>query len=155
MILCDSNIFLIDRFFRRDVHYDVNHRFLERASEFDASVAIYSLLEMCGLASFNLSIRELEQWFYHFDELYRVKVLYPKDLDQTLETYLEKMLADLFKLYGKRMTWLDAEILMIAEAYAATYLVTWNKKDFVGRTDIRVVTPEEFMAEQGKVPESG
>ena len=83
MILCDSNIFLIDRFFKRDEHYAINRRFVERMPELDVAIAVYNLFELCGIASFNLSPKELEQWFYHFDDFYKLKVVYPKGLEQT------------------------------------------------------------------------
>ncbi len=59
MILLDSNIFIIDRFFKRDVHYDVNRQLVERLPALDVSISIYNLLEICGLASFNLAEVEL------------------------------------------------------------------------------------------------
>jgi len=148
MILCDSNIFLIDRFFKRDAHYATNRRFVEKMPALDAGLAVYSLFEICGLASFNLSPEELEQWFYHFDDLYQVRVVYPKGLEQTLEQYFESLAPELFRMFGKRMTFTDAQILLLAEEHNATHLVTWNKRDFEGRTSIQVVTPEEFLAER-------
>jgi len=146
MILCDSNIFLIDRFFKRDEHYAVNRRFVETLPTLDAGIAIYNLFEICGIASFNLSPKELEQWFYHFDELFKVQVVYPKGLEQTLEKYFETLTPELFRLFGKRMTFVDAQMLSLAEEHRATHLVTWNKKDFEGRTKIAVMTPETFLA---------
>jgi len=48
MILLDSNIFIIDRFFKRDVHYDVNRQLVEKLPMLDASISVYSLIEICG-----------------------------------------------------------------------------------------------------------
>ena len=147
MILCDSNIFLIDRFFKRDEHYAVNRQFVEQMPDLDAGIPIFCLFELCGIGSFNLSPKELERWFYHFDELYKITVVYPLDLDQTLTHYFEMLTPELFRLFGQKMTFVDAQILALAEQHHATHLITWNKKDFEGRTQVTVVTPEEFLAE--------
>lgn len=146
MILCDSNVFLIDRFFKRDENYAANRALIERLPDLDAAIAIYSLLELCGIASFNLSARELERWFYHFDELYHLRVLYPRRLEQSLQEYFESLTPRLFRLFAKRMTFGDAQILALAEEHRVTHLLTWNKKDFVGRTSIHVMTPQEYLA---------
>ena len=58
MILLDSNIFVIDRFFRNDAVYPANRALIERLHEFDAAVSIFTLLETCGIASFNLSAKQ-------------------------------------------------------------------------------------------------
>ncbi|MEA1905227.1 MAG: hypothetical protein U9M97_05070 [Candidatus Hadarchaeota archaeon] len=151
MILSDSNIFIIDRFFKRDVHYEVNKRFVEKMLELDVGISIYNLLEICGIASFNLSPSELEQWFYRFDELYRVRILYPKNLERTIEQYFKDLTEEIFRLFSKKMTFVDAQILLTAEKYGVSHLVTWNIKDFEGRTHIPVLTPEEFLEEYSEV----
>jgi len=43
------------------------------------------------------------------------------------------------------MKYPDAQILFIAEEYGVSHLVTWNTKDFKGRTYIPVLTPQEFL----------
>jgi len=146
MILLDSNIFLIDRFFKRDVHYGVNRQFVERLPALDAGVSIYTLLEICGLASFNLSEAELARWFYHFDRLYSVRVIFPAGLGRTAEEYWSGLLDEMYRLFAGRMTFMDAALLSIAEEYAVACLVTWNKKHFDGRTSVPVMTPGEFVA---------
>ncbi len=146
MILLDSNIFIIDRFFKRDVHYDANRHLVEQLPTLDAGISIYSLLEICGLASFNLSEAELACWFYHFDQLYEVRVIFPRDLERTAEQYFDDLLDEMYRLFVRKMTFVDAAILSIAEEYAVSHLVTWNKKHFEGRTSIAVMTPEDFLA---------
>ena len=81
MILTDSNIFLIDRFFPRDEHYEVNKRFVGRFPEIEVGISIYTLFELLGIASFNLSEEEFSRWFYEFDEIYSISVLYPRDME--------------------------------------------------------------------------
>ncbi len=145
MFSIDSNVFLIDRFFKRDSRYPVNNRFVQKLPELDASISIYTLLELCGLASFNLSPKELRKWFYHFDELYGVDILYPKDLDSTLQQYLRKHRTDMFRYFLMQMTYPDAKILSMAEEYNISHFVTWNVKHFENRTSIKIVTPEDLL----------
>ena len=145
MILLDTNIFIIDRFFKRDDHYASNKRLVEMLPSLDAGISVYTLLEICGLASFNLSSKEFARWFYHFDQLYEVKVLFPQDMERVTEQYFEDFLVEMYRLFVKKMTFLDAAILSIAEDYTVSHLVTWNTKDFVGRTAIKVMSPAEFV----------
>ncbi|MGQ9625915.1 MAG: hypothetical protein ACUVV0_03305 [Anaerolineae bacterium] len=146
MILNDSNIFIIDRFFPQDVHYAANKQFINRLPFLDAAISIYSLLEICGLASFNLTAQELAEWFYHFDQVYKITVLFPVGLaEQTAEQFWNDLLDEIYRLFTRKMTFIDAAILSLAESYKVSHLVTWNKKDFEGRTDIMVLTPEEFF----------
>ena len=51
----------------------------------------------------------------------------------------------MFRLVSKKMKYPDAQILFIAEEYGVSHLVTWNTKDFKGRTYISVLTPQEFL----------
>ncbi len=146
MIFLDSNIFLIDRFFKRDVHYAVNRRFIDRLPRLDVGISVYTLLEICGLASFNLTATELARWFYHFDQLYPVKVMLPVNLERTTDQYFVDLLDEMYRLFTRKMTFADAAILSIAEEYAVTHFVTWNKRHFEGRTAITVLTPDELLA---------
>jgi hypothetical protein len=43
----------------------------------DAGFCIFSLFELCGISSFNLSPEELKRWSYHFDKVYGVEILEP------------------------------------------------------------------------------
>ncbi len=148
MILTDSNVFLIDRFFHRDARYTENRRFVERLPGLEAAISVYGLLEVCGLASFNLSARELTEWFFHFDRVYGVTVLFPRDLPrQTAQQFWEHLLDEMYRLMSWKMTFLDAAILALAEEHQVSRLITWNVKDFTGRTSVPVMTPQEFMEE--------
>lgn len=146
MILLDSNIFIIDRFFKRDAHYSVNRQFVAKLPNLDAGITIYNLLEMCGLASFNLSEIELARWFYHFDKLYNVRIIFPAALERAAEQYWSDWLGEMYRLFAGKMTFMDAALLAIAEEHAVSCLVTWNKKHFEGRTSIAVMTPEEVLS---------
>ena len=80
MVLLDTNVFVIDRFFRRDERYEVNRRLVAKLPRMEAGFCIFSLFELCGISSFNLSPEELKRWSYHFDEVYSVEILEPRGL---------------------------------------------------------------------------
>jgi len=75
MVLLDSNIFIVDRFFPRDSLYPQNKTFVEKLVSIDAAVSSFTLLEICGVASFRLSSEELAAWLFGFTSLYPVHIL--------------------------------------------------------------------------------
>jgi len=151
MILVDTNVFIIDRFFPGDEHYDANKAFVEELDGLDALVSVYNLFELLGLASFNLNEEEFKRWFYEFDHVYAVRILYPPGLDNSLHDHFLWLWTKLFAVMSKRMTYVDALLLAMAESLEAEYIVTWNKRDFEGRTEeVNILNPEEFMAKVEK-----
>ena len=147
MILVDSNIFLIDRFFKRDARFAENKKFAEGLSRIDAYFSIFTLLEICGIASFNLSPDELRLWFFDFPSVYNVKILEPSfDRDISSGELFDNFLMRLFGEIEKKATLVDALILKEIKSHNIKTLVTWNKKHFEHRTDIEVLTPAEFNA---------
>ena len=146
MILVDSNVFLIDRFFKRDARFSDNKEFIERLGRIDAYVSVFTLLELCGLASFNLSPDELRIWFFEFPTAYDVKILEPS-FNRSISggELFDAFLLHLFGEIEKKATLGDALILKEIKAHdIIKILVTWNKKHFEYRTDIEVLTPAEF-----------
>lgn len=150
MVLLDTNVFVIDRFFKRDERCEANKAFIGRLPKIRAGFYIFSLFELCGISSFNLSPVELKQWMYQFDEVYDVTILDPRGLYTRLASdWFERFSHTMFELFERKMTWGDAVLLEAAEAYEVEAIVTWNKKHFENRTKIRVQTPEEYLADIG------
>ena len=56
MVLLDSSIFIVDRFFPRDSLYSQNKTFVEKLDSIDAAISSFTLLEVCGAASLKLSV---------------------------------------------------------------------------------------------------
>ena len=77
MILVDTNVFLIDRFFIRDSQFYENRKFIEKLDHIDAYFSIFTLLELCGIASFNLSPEEIQVWYFDFQMIYNIEVPEP------------------------------------------------------------------------------
>lgn len=146
MIFLDSNIFIIDRFFPNDAVYPQNRVLIDRLPELEATLSIFTLLEICGAISFRLSPKELDSWLFQFSAVYHVTVLDPFDLESRSATdWFSKFSSRLALKISRRMTFGDALLLKEAEDYGAEALITWNTKDFAGRTNLRVVTPASFL----------
>jgi len=77
MVLLDSNLFVIDRFFPGDAHFQTNRTFLDSLTTLEAGVSIFTLLELCGIASFNLTPKDLRLWLHDFPSIYPVQILDP------------------------------------------------------------------------------
>ena len=146
MVLLDSNIFIIDRFFPQDAVYPKNRAFVDQLASIDAAVSAFTLLEICGVAGFRLSARELESWLFRFTNLYPVLVLDAfglkgKDADEWWSNFV----IEVAETISRKMTLGDAVLLREAENYGLQAIVTWNTKDFSGRTRLPVLTPTAFM----------
>jgi hypothetical protein len=150
MVLLDTNIFVIDRFFPRDANYAANRAVILRLQKIDCGFSVFSLFELCGLASFNLSPVELRRWSYDFRRIYGVEILEPLKLSITsaAEWFADFSLG-MFSLFERKISWGDAALLKTAEDYGAEMILTWNKKHFEGRTAIKVLTPDEYLNENG------
>lgn len=146
MILLDTNIFVIDRFFPRDERYGQNRVFLDTLGRLEAAFPLLSLLELCGIASYNLSAEELETWLNDFGSVYRIRVLDPFDLRESKAVeWLGGFISSMAHLIARKMRFGDAVILREAEGYRAEAIVTWNPKDFEDRTKIPVYRPLDMI----------
>jgi hypothetical protein len=145
MIFVDTDIFVVDKLFQGDERFGVNREFLNLREK--KSTSIYNVLELCGLASFSLSAPDLMTLFTNFHKLYDLTVLYPKIVHPSPEEMLRYTISKIFEKICLKMNYPDAQILLIAEGYDCSYIVTWNKRHFEGRTYIPIRTPEEYLKE--------
>ena len=146
MVLLDSNIFIVDRFFPRDSLYPQNRAFIEKLASIDAAVSSFTVLEICGVASFRLSADELADWLFGFGAIYPAYILDVHGLkgnegEAWWSTFVEEVAANI----AKKMTFGDALLLREAENYQVEAIVTWNTKDFVRRTRLNILTPTAFL----------
>jgi hypothetical protein len=147
LVFLDSNLFIIDRFFRRDALYPATRAFLECLPKISGAVPLITLFELCGAASFRLSTEETERWLHHFVLVYPVHVLNPFGAgDGTAAAWLGLFADDVTRYVARRMTLGDAILAREADRYAAKAIVTWNIKDFSRKTAVAVLTPNEFMS---------
>jgi len=146
MVLLDSNIFILDRFFPRDSLYPQNKAFVEKLASIGASISSFTLPEICGVASFRLSADELSSWLFGFGAIYPVSVLDVHGLKANdSEAWWSIFVAEVAANIAKKMTFGDAVLLREAENYNAEAIVTWNTKDFLRRTPLNVLTPTAFL----------
>ena len=146
MVLLDSNIFILDRFFPRDLLYSQNKAFVGKLASIDGAISSVTLLEICGAASFRLSASELSAWLFGFGAIYSVSVidlhgLRTNDAEAWWSTYVEEVAANI----AKKMTFGDAALLREAERYNVEAVVTWNTKDFIRRTTLTILTPTAYL----------
>jgi hypothetical protein len=146
MVLLDSNIFILDRFFPRDSLYTQNKAFVEKLDSIDAAVSSFTLLEISSAASLKLSADELAAWLFGFGVVYPVYVLdghglRGNDCEPWWSTFVDEVAANI----AKKMTFGDALMLREAENFDAEAIVTWNTKDFSRRTRIPVLNPTGFL----------
>jgi len=147
LVLLDSNLFIIDRFFRRDALYPATHAFLALLPEISGAIPLITLLELCGAASFRLSAEEMERWLHSFVMVYPVRVLNPFGAGEGPATaWFGSFADDVIRYIARRVTLGDAILAREADRYAAEALVTWNIKDFTGRTAVSVMTPDQFRS---------
>ena len=146
MVLIDSNVFIIDRFFPNDSIYPKNKLFIERLASLEVGVSAFTLLEVSGAASFRLSRYELEAWLFRFTTVYSVHVLDAFGVKgRDAEEWWTNFVAKVSDKVSKKMTFGDALLLKEAEDYAVDAIITWNTKDFARRTRIPVLTPTDFL----------
>lgn len=149
MILLDTNVFAIDRFFPRDVRYEQNRRLVVAFPHLSVGFSIFLLLELCGISSFNLSTREPRRWMYSFEQTYPVKILRPQAAkEESAQSWLSTFLTSLLERIEKRVTLGDVFVLHTAEGFQVETFVTWNPKDFADRTSLPLLTPVEFLAQR-------
>ena len=145
LVLIDTNIFVIDLRYRRDVHYDNNLAFLKEVAEKGVGfTTIVNLLELCGILSFNLNEKQLlELWFY-FQDQYKVTVLPTPELSSNFPAI---GIQELFDVLKNRASLGDALMLTVAGKYLSfvSTLVTWDDEHFRGQFPGIVLTPEEYL----------
>ena len=146
MVLLDSNLFVIDRFFPNDVHYQPNQTFLQSLSTLEPGLSVFTLLELCGIASFNLTEKELRTWLSDFPSIYPVRILDPWGIGSGASlAWFRIFLEELSGNIVRKMTFGDTVLLREAERYAVAAIITWNTKDFSRRTHIPVLTPASYL----------
>ncbi len=145
LVFLDSNLFLIDRFFRRDVLYPPTRAFLSRLNEIPAVLSVLTLLELCGASSFRLGPLETGRWLHQFAAIYPVEILSPFGMgDERAVAWVGAWTDELGTYLARRMTLGDALLAREADRYAADAIVTWNLKDFERKTTSPVFTPRTY-----------
>ena len=145
LILVDTNIFIIDLRYKRDVHFKVNRTFLDHLSEKkNGFTTIINLLEICGILSFNLNEKQLTELWFYFQDRYGVSVLPTPSFEINFPAIEIKTIFDLIK---ERTSLGDA--LMISVALKClpfvSKMVTWDDTHFENIFSGTILTPESYL----------
>lgn len=145
LTVIDTSIFAIDLRYSRDKSFDSNRAFLDRiAEEKSGATTIFNLLELCGILSFNLNKKQLQELFFHFPQHYGVEVLPHASLESLLPAFPT---GDLFEIISRKAGFGDALIIAAIEKHipGALRFVSWNARHFKGSLSIPSLTPREFL----------
>lgn len=147
MVVVDTDVLLLAFAFHRDDRQTANHQFLRHAEPL--ALILYSLMELLGKLSFNLSAEQLDSYPSWLLDAYQLTLLSPFSPDRPLSfTALEE------ELYGRpfarmrvvQMPFVDGLIIGLAERTpGVTHFVTWNARHFRAKTTLSVLTPAEYL----------
>ncbi len=152
MVALDTDVLVLAFAFHHDPRQETNARFLELIRERVPVVAIYSVMELLGQLSFNLSPERLVQWPSWLQDHYGLTLLYPEPGDEAGAVFWQREMVDrpLTRMRRHPMPFLDALILDLVErAQNVEAFVTWNARHFRGKMVLAVLTPAEYLAQVG------
>lgn len=141
----DTTVFIIDLRYKRDRHFAINRAFLAwLARTRSGATTLFNLLEVCGILSFNLNEKQLQELFAYFPQRYAVEILPHTTLQSPLPSLQTQ---DLFRVISGKTSFGDALIIAAVTKYLlrATHFVSWNARHFAGRLAIPALTPKEFL----------
>ena len=150
MVVIDSDVLLLAFAFANDSKQEVNRAFLEAVQTAQPATTIYNVMEVPGQLSFNLSPERLDQWQSWLVDAYQLTIIWMADdgLKMGKESFREELYERPYqKIRSVRMPFMDALIISLVErAPDVECFVTWNAKHFKGKTSLKVLTPEEYLA---------
>lgn len=153
MILLDSDVILIDQRYQHDPRYGLNRQALEFAQANSVAIAMtaQALLEVIGILSFNVTPTAVPSLPSSLTSLYGLTIR--PDL-QAHPDYAGCTVPELVSQMTSQMALGDAvQAVQIARhASDATYLLTWNARHFLAKIPIPVLTPEDWLRQQGAIP---
>ena len=146
LVLIDTNIFVIDLRYRRDINYNNNLAFLNAVAEKGVGfTTVINLLELCGILSFNLNDKQLLELWCYFQDRYKITVLPTPELSGNFPTI---GIQEIFDVLKNRASLGDALMLTVAAKYLpfVSTLVTWDDAHFKSQFPGTVLTPEEYAS---------
>ena len=152
LILIDTNVFVIDLRYKRDVNYRSNLAFLDTVAQRGTGfTTLINLLELCGILSFNLNEKQLLDLWSYFQKRYKVTVLPPADMISDFPGF---PIEDLFEQFKKKILLGDALMLTVAKKHLSfiSTLVTWDRDHFKDKFPGTVITPDEYITSHSDKP---
>lgn len=147
MIVLDANVLIVDLGFPGDPNYIANRQFLNRTTGMHRGIAMQGLLEVVGVRSYNTSAKLISALPGMLAARYGLTVLPdPVALPHYAGCTFDEVVAQMVMKMSLGDSIMALQIARFAPA--ATELVTWNAKHFVGKVVIPVLTPVEWLARQ-------
>ncbi len=145
LVLIDTNIFVIDLRYKRDVKFNSNRVFLNHiAKKRNGFTTVVNLLELCGILSFNLNEKQLTELWSYFQQKYQVAVLPFPSLDVK---FPEVEIREIFDMLKTRTSLGDALMISVAKKHTpfCRTMISWDNLHFETIFQGTVLTPEKFM----------
>jgi len=143
VVAVDTDVLAIHHFFTFDKRFKTNKTFLGNVVKRSTlGITIHNLLELYGLATIAWGSEKAYELYRGYLRARNVAILippYPTDWTH----FTEKIC----KYLAKKMHYGDALIAWAVDETRPSMFVTWNKKHFQNRMEVRVLTPEEFLKE--------
>ena len=114
-------------------------------------------MEVLGQLSFNLPPAKLTRWEAWLIEPYRLAVLWPNPGTLGAQGFMVQEIYErpLARMQTHRMEFADALAIELAERTPdVRVFVTWNARHFAGKTRLPVLTPAQYLDENGIQPET-
>lgn len=149
MVILDTDVLLLAFAFQRDSRQPVNTALLEQLQTKSPAITVYSLMEILGQLSFNLSAERLSAWQSWLVDAYGLTVIWPVDPQEATASFSFR--TEIFerpfeRMLAHRAAFMHALILGLAErAPDAEAFITWNARHFKGKSSLKVLTPQEYL----------
>jgi len=144
-IFVDTNVFIIDLRYHRDINFKKNRDFLDFLVRHGKGMtSIINLLEVCGILSFNLNRQQILELFYYFPEKYKINIIPSHHMDSFLAEIPVKAVMDM--IY-KKASFGDALIANLVNSFLTekTVFVSWDALHFKNLLSVKALTPNEFL----------
>ncbi len=149
MIVIDMDVLLLAFAFHQDPRQADNSAFLQQVQMDGGAITIYTLMELLGKLSFNLSSTRLEQWPQWLVDAYQLEVIWPVSPNTavTYHSWRKELFTRPFaRMKAVKMPFMDALILNLAEETPeATCFITWNARHFQDKSTLPVMTPTAYL----------
>lgn len=129
-VFVDSDVVVLAFAFERDKRHRICEKIVTQTHP-QLHITFWNFLEVLGVLSHNLPAERVEYFGARLNGLLSVDGEWP-GREVVYGNVLKKMRAS------------DALVLSVLEGEKADIFVTWNVKDFAGRTSVKALTPDDF-----------
>ncbi len=145
MIFADSDIFVIDLRYQRDLKYSENRRFLDHVIKDNLiTTSIFNILEVCGILSFNLNEQQLLDLYYHFPRKYNLQSIAHLDQADPLPSF---RMSSIIEVMSRKASLGDTMIIcsVMEIIQQVDFFISWNANHFAGKIPKPTLTPAEYL----------